>query len=139
MVLFELLGPVIELAGYLGMTLLWLLHMISLTTFLVFLFLSFGMGVLLTTNSILLERLSFQMYPRVGQQITLFIAGVIENFGYRQLTAVFRIIGLFRWIASGKARSDWGTVRRNATWQAAGASGAATTADPSRRDPGGRP
>jgi cellulose synthase/poly-beta-1,6-N-acetylglucosamine synthase-like glycosyltransferase len=117
MILFELLGPVVEAVGYVAMVTLWLLHMIPLQSFLVFLFLSVGMGILLSTNAIFLERLSFQMYPRVGQQLILFIVAIVENFGYRQLTAVYRLIGLGAWVFSGKARSDWGQIRRDGSWQ----------------------
>jgi cellulose synthase/poly-beta-1,6-N-acetylglucosamine synthase-like glycosyltransferase len=117
MILFELLGPIIEALGYVAMIALWLLHLIPLQSFLVFLFLSVGMGVLLSTNAIFLERLSFQLYPRVGQQLTLFAAAVLENFGYRQLTALFRLMGLMRWVFSGKAGSDWGRIVRNGSWQ----------------------
>lgn len=117
MILFELLGPIVEAAGYIGMLTLWLLHMIPLQSFLVFLFLSVGMGILLSTNAIFLERLSFQMYPRVGQQLILFVVAILENFGYRQLTAIYRLMGLAGWVFSGKARSDWGQIVRDGSWQ----------------------
>jgi cellulose synthase/poly-beta-1,6-N-acetylglucosamine synthase-like glycosyltransferase len=117
MILFELLGPVVEAVGYVAMVTLWLLNLIPLASFLVFLFLSVGMGILLSMNAIFLERLSFQMYPRVGQQLKLFLVAILENFGYRQMTAVFRLIGLGRWIFSGKARSDWGHIIRDGSWQ----------------------
>jgi cellulose synthase/poly-beta-1,6-N-acetylglucosamine synthase-like glycosyltransferase len=117
MILFELLGPIVEAVGYVAMVMLWLLHLIPLQSFLVFLFLSVGMGVLLSTNAIFLERLSFQMYPRVGQQLILFAAGIAENFGYRQMTAAFRLVGLFKWLFSGKARSAWGEIVREGSWQ----------------------
>ena len=117
MIVFELLGPVVEAVGYVAMVTLWLLHLIPLQSFLVFLFLSVGMGILLSMNAIFLERLSFQMYPRVGQQLILFGVAVLENFGYRQMTAVFRLVGLFKWIFSGKARSDWGRIVRDGSWQ----------------------
>jgi cellulose synthase/poly-beta-1,6-N-acetylglucosamine synthase-like glycosyltransferase len=117
MILFELLGPIVEALGYVAMVMLWLLHLIPLQSFIVFLFLSVGMGIMQSTNAIFLERLSFQMYPRVGQQLILFAAAVVENFGYRQMTALFRLIGLGRWFFSGKARSDWGQITRDGSWQ----------------------
>ncbi len=117
MIVFELLGPLVEVTGYVAMVTLWLLHLIPLQSFLVFLFLSIGMGILLSMNAIFLERLSFQMYPRVGQQLILFGAAVIENFGYRQMTTLFRLVGLIKWLFSGKARSDWGRIVRDGSWQ----------------------
>ena len=57
------------------------------------------------------------MYPRVGQQLRLFAAAVLENFGYRQLIAFWRVIGLVKWLFSGKARSHWGKIARDGSWQ----------------------
>jgi hypothetical protein len=99
------------------MIILWSLHLIPLQFFLVFLFLAVGMGVMLSTNAIFLEELSFQMYPRVGQQLKLFAAAVLENFGYRQLIAFWRVIGMARWLFSGNARSHWGEIARDGSWQ----------------------
>ena len=117
MILFELLGPVVELAGYLGVIILWWLHLIPLQSFLVFLFLAIGMGMMLSTNAIFLEELSFQMYPRVGQQLRLFAAAVLENFGYRQMVALWRVVGLFKWLVSGRSRGKWGKIARDGSWQ----------------------
>lgn len=117
MVLFELFGPIVEVSGYVGMVVLWSLHLIPLQPFLVFLFLSVGMGIMLSTNAIFLEQLSFQMYPRVGQQLKLYAAAVLENFGYRQLTALWRLMGLVNWLFSGKSRSHWGKIARDGSWQ----------------------
>jgi cellulose synthase/poly-beta-1,6-N-acetylglucosamine synthase-like glycosyltransferase len=117
MFLFELLGPIIEVLGYVATIVLWFFHLIPLLSFLVFIFLALGMGIMLSTNAIFLEELSFQMYPRMGQQLKLFAAAVLENFGYRQLTAWWRVIGVFRWMFSGKARSHWGVIARDGSWQ----------------------
>jgi len=99
------------------MIVLWSLHLIPLLFFLVFLFLAVGMGIMLSTNAIFLEELSFQMYPRVGQQLRLFVAAVLENLGYRQLIAFWRVIGVLKWLFSGKARSHWGQIARDGAWQ----------------------
>ena len=117
MIVFELLGPVVEVLGYVAMVVLWALDMIPLQSFLVFLFLAIGMGVLLSTNAIFLEELSFQMYPRLGQQLKLFAAAVLENFGYRQLVSFWRLTGLVRWCFSGESRSHWGQIARDGSWQ----------------------
>jgi cellulose synthase/poly-beta-1,6-N-acetylglucosamine synthase-like glycosyltransferase len=117
MILFELLGPLVELAGYIAVAVLWWLQLIPLQSFLIFLFLALGMGIMLSTNAIFLEELSFQMYPRIGQQLKLFAAAVIENFGYRQLVTFWRVLGLFKWMISGRSRSKWGKIARDGSWQ----------------------
>ncbi|MEO8224941.1 MAG: glycosyltransferase family 2 protein, partial [Gammaproteobacteria bacterium] len=117
MFIFELVGPVIEVLGYLTMIPLFIFDLIPLQSFLVFLFLSIGLGVLLSTNALFLEELSFQLYPRAGQQLKLFLIAVLENFGYRQLTALWRCIAVIDWLFTFWKRSRWGKVARDGSWQ----------------------
>ena len=117
MVLFELIGPAIEVLGYTAMIVLWWFELIPLESFLVFLFASVGLGVLLSTNAMFLEELSFQMYPRSGQQLKLFAAAVLENFGYRQLNSIWRFTGLCKWLFSSRKRGRWGDISRDGSWQ----------------------
>jgi hypothetical protein len=117
MLLFECIGPVIEVLGYVSIIVLGLAGVLSPEAFFVFLFASVGLGVLLSTNALVLEELSFHLYPRPGQQGRLFLVAILENFGYRQLTSVWRLMGLARWLMRLRGRSRWGRVHRNATWQ----------------------
>jgi cellulose synthase/poly-beta-1,6-N-acetylglucosamine synthase-like glycosyltransferase len=114
---FELVGPVIEVIGYATMIPLWLLGLIPLQSFLVFLFLSLGLGVLLSTNALFLEEISFQMYPRLGQQIKLFGIAILENFGYRQVTSFWRFLAVINWLFSFRQESRWGNIARDGSWQ----------------------
>ncbi len=117
MLLFECLGPVIEILGYLSVIVLGLLGLLSPQAFFAFLFASIGLGVLLSVNAMMLEEISFHLYPRPRQQLKLFLVAVLENFGYRQLTSLFRVIGLVRWVVKLRRRSRWGHMRRSAEWQ----------------------
>ncbi|MDE2219823.1 MAG: glycosyltransferase family 2 protein, partial [Gammaproteobacteria bacterium] len=67
--------------------------------------------------AIFLEELSFQMYPRIGQQLKLFAAAVFENLGYRQMVTFWRVLGLLKWMAGGRSRSKWGKIARDGSWQ----------------------
>ncbi|MFC5578693.1 glycosyltransferase family 2 protein [Lysobacter niabensis] len=120
MLFFECIGPFIEVLGYVSMIVLGLAGVLSPEAFFVFLFASVGLGVLLSANALVLEELSFHLYPRPGQQFKLFLVAIFENFGYRQLTSVWRLMGLVRWLVRLRGRSRWGRVRRNATWQQEG-------------------
>ncbi len=71
-----------------------------------------GLGVLLSASSIALEEMSFHVYPRARDTARLFLMSVLENFGYRQLNSVWRIIGMFGWILRRPAR--WGEMPRGA-------------------------
>jgi len=117
MLIFELLGPAIEVLGYLSVIVLGFSGLLSVQAFLVFLFAAVGLGVLLSVNAMVLEELSFHLYPRPSQQLKMFAVAILENFGYRQLTSVYRFIGLLRWMGKLRRRSSWGTVQRNAHWQ----------------------
>ena len=94
-----------------------LLGLLSPQAFFAFLFASIGLGVLLSVNAMMLEEISFHLYPRPRQQLKLFLVAVLENFGYRQMTSLFRVIGLLRWGVKLRRRSKWGHVRRRADWQ----------------------
>jgi cellulose synthase/poly-beta-1,6-N-acetylglucosamine synthase-like glycosyltransferase len=113
--LFECYGPLIEVAGYAFMALLWLLGATSTEAFVTFLLLAFSLGFLLSVSALLLEEISYHVYPRFSQMGVLVVAALAENFGYRQLVTVWRLIGLTRWLRG--ARSTWGTMTRKGTWQ----------------------
>ena len=117
MLLFEFVGPVIEVLGYAAMIPLFLFDLIPLTSFLVFLFVSIGMGVLLSTNALFLEELSFHLYPRTGQQFKQFGVAILENFGYRQLNSLWRFMAVVKWLFSFWAKGHWGEIARDGSWQ----------------------
>lgn len=118
MLLFECIGPVIEVLGYTVMIILFAFDMISAEAFMVFLFASIGLGILLSTNALFLEELSFHLYPRPTQQLKLFLVAILENFGYRQMNSLWRFLGLLRCFRRKKRR--WGKMNRKASWQQQG-------------------
>jgi hypothetical protein len=54
--------------------------------------------------------MSFHIYPRASHLAWLMLAALVENFGYRQLTSVWRLMGLVSWVFFSKGR--WGTMKR---------------------------
>ena len=115
MMLFEWLGPLLEVLGYVLMTLFFVLGMISWQAFAVFLFTAIGFGILLSVSGLLLEEISFSLYKKPKHLLWLLFAVVAENFGYRQLNSVWRLMGLFRWMFGSKGK--WGDMKRKASWQ----------------------
>lgn len=114
-ILFEWFGPVIEVCGYLFMILGFWFGLISLPAFLVFTLVAIVLGILLSISALMLEEMSFHLYPRRKQFAILLLLAVLENFGYRQLTMFWRLQGLLHWIFGAKAK--WGTMTRSANWQ----------------------
>ncbi|WP_374583778.1 glycosyltransferase family 2 protein [Pseudoduganella sp.] len=114
-ILFEWLGPVVELFGYAFMAVAWWQGWVSWESFAIFLFVAIGLGILLSAFGLLLEEISFHLYPRASQILTLAAVVVVENFGYRQLNSWWRLVGLYKWARGGEAK--WGVMTRKATWQ----------------------
>ena len=115
MVLFEWLGPLVEVGGYLFMLIAYASGAISWNAFAAFLFMAVGLGVLLSISGLLLEELSFHLYPRFWQVALLLLVVFAENLGYRQLTTWWRLVGLFQW--ASRRESRWGEMRRKGLGQ----------------------
>jgi cellulose synthase/poly-beta-1,6-N-acetylglucosamine synthase-like glycosyltransferase len=115
MVIFEWLGPLVEVTGYLFIVLIYLYGAISLQALWVFLFIAVGFGLLLSVSGLVLEEMSFHLYPRGRHLAWLIVAVLVENLGYRQLNSVWRLTGLVRWMFGGHAQ--WGEMKRKGSWQ----------------------
>jgi cellulose synthase/poly-beta-1,6-N-acetylglucosamine synthase-like glycosyltransferase len=115
MLLFEWLGPLVEIGGYVFMIWAYFSGMISWDAFGAFLFVAIGLGILLSASGLLLEEMSFHIYPRGRQLLMLGLVVILENFGYRQLNSVWRLTGLWRWAM--QKESSWGTMKRKGSWQ----------------------
>jgi cellulose synthase/poly-beta-1,6-N-acetylglucosamine synthase-like glycosyltransferase len=113
-VLFELLGPFIEVAGYLLMPLFYLFGFINFTTFWLFIFAAFSVGLLLSISGLWLEELSFSTYTKPRQLVVLILVAILENLGYRQINAFWRIFGMLEWLS--RKRKKWGEMTRRAEW-----------------------
>lgn len=113
-VLFEWLGPVFELSGYVFMIVGFSYGVISVPAFWAFTLVAIVLGVLQSTSALLLEEMSFHLYPEPRQVFTLFVIAVLENFGYRQLNVIWRMTGLLQWMFATKPK--WGTMTRSANW-----------------------
>lgn len=118
MMLFEWLGPLIEVAGYVLVAIGYALGIVSGAAFGAFLLLALGLGIALSASALLLEEVSFHVYERPRDLALLACAAVLENLGYRQLVALWRLEGLARWASGGSAR--WGEMTRSARWQKGG-------------------
>jgi cellulose synthase/poly-beta-1,6-N-acetylglucosamine synthase-like glycosyltransferase len=112
---FEALGPVVEIAGYVFMASMFALGLVSGQALVAFLLASLGMGLLLSVAAVLLEEMSFHLYQRPRHFAVLLAAMLLENFGYRQLTALWRLRAVVAWALL--RRSEWGEMKRSADWQ----------------------
>jgi cellulose synthase/poly-beta-1,6-N-acetylglucosamine synthase-like glycosyltransferase len=93
----ERFGPAVEVLGLVLLTAMFLLKLLPALAFVAFLLLVFALGFLVSMSALVLEDVSFRMYPRWGQAARLSIAAAVENLGYRQLVAFWRFDALLRW------------------------------------------
>ena len=63
----------------------------------------------LSLAAVALEELSFRRYPCLSDLVHLFLLSIVENFGYRQLTAWWRLKGT---ISAIRGVQDWGKMTR---------------------------
>lgn len=109
--MFELLAPVIELFGLLVMAVGLLVGVVDVGYAALFLAVAYGYALLVNLASLTIEELTFHKYPRWRDLGHAFVASIAENFGYRQLTALWRVEGLWNGIRGGK--HVWGTMTRS--------------------------
>ncbi len=125
MLLVEWLSPAIEVVGYVYMLLGLLLGFVDYQVMAIFLSVSIGFGTLLSVMGLVLEEISFKVYSRPGQAVRLFAAAVLENFGFRQLVSLFRLLGILQWLAG--TEHQWGEMNHQAPWE--------SETDPAPTDP----
>jgi cellulose synthase/poly-beta-1,6-N-acetylglucosamine synthase-like glycosyltransferase len=114
LVLFELLGPIVELSGYGVAVAAWLTGSLTTTVFLLFLAVSILYGLILSFGAIALEDASFGRHPGWDQLGRVLAFAVLENAGYRQLSHLWRLEGLWQLVRGG----EWGAMERTGLGEA---------------------
>ena len=106
---FEAIGPVIEIGGVavtiaavvfglLNTEIAWLLFLAAVVY-----------GTMISLTSVILEEVSFRRYLRVRDLGRMVCYGAIESFGYRQLSAWWRMRGVIDFLRGKRA---WGAMTR---------------------------
>jgi cellulose synthase/poly-beta-1,6-N-acetylglucosamine synthase-like glycosyltransferase len=107
--LFEALGPCVEVLGYLVVFLSYLLGILNVEFFLLFLLMAVVYGIFLSVAAILMEELSFRRYPSWEDLSKLILFGILENFGYRQMLSLFKVMSFWSFLTN---RRLWGRMER---------------------------
>ena len=105
----EMVGPLLELLGYVAMLLAWSAGAISVQYLLAFFFMAVALGGLVSLVAVALEEFAFHRYSRPSDVVRLFLLAIAENFGFRQMTLYWRVRGMAR-LMTGSA--DWGRMER---------------------------
>jgi hypothetical protein len=106
---FELCGPLVEALGPPIIVVAALTGELSLPFLISFLVLSVLMGVLLSVAALALEEFSFRRHARNPEAVRLLLFAVAENFGYRQLVDLWRLVAFGDIV---RKKHSWGAQRR---------------------------
>jgi hypothetical protein len=109
-VVFELVGPVIELLGYAWFIVQMIVGSLDPLFVSLFFVLALLSGFLLSLGGFMLEELSLSFYRAPGDMRRLVMTALLDNFGYRQLLLLYRVRGMFRHLRGYKA---WGRMVRS--------------------------
>ena len=107
--LFEFLGPVVELFGYLAVPLSLWLGYLDVEFAIAFFLAAVGLGALLSVAAIFLEELRLNRYPRWLDILKLSLYGILENFGYRQINTLWRAWAIVSFL---RKNQSWGAMER---------------------------
>jgi cellulose synthase/poly-beta-1,6-N-acetylglucosamine synthase-like glycosyltransferase len=110
-VLFEAIGPIIEIVGTLSVILALGLGRLDPHVALLFFALALSYGLVLSFGALLAEEHAFRRYRRWRCLARLAAAAVLENFGYRQFLSLVRVWSIVT-LARRRGRRDWGQMSR---------------------------
>jgi hypothetical protein len=119
--LFELIGPALEVAGYVILPIAAALGLLQIELLAAFLLVALVLGILLSVSALALEELSFRRHSRHRDALRLLAYAVVDNLGYRQLNDAYRAIGIVDFL---RKRGGWGEMERRGIGRGAGEQGA---------------
>lgn len=106
---FEAIGPVIELAGYLLIPILWFFNVLDITFAMMFFALAILYNIMLSLLALIVDDLLFQRYDRAIDLAKMMLSAFLEFIGYRQILTFRRTLAFFTVIFK---RGHWGQIRR---------------------------
>ena len=109
-VIFEMLGPLLEILGYFSMGLAYFFDLLRPGFVGVFFLLAVLYGVFVSTSAVLIEVYTEQKYSSILDYLKLFLYSILENFGYRQFNTIVRAISL---IGYNHGENEWGTISKD--------------------------
>lgn len=109
LLLFEGWGIILEVLGYIFFAIAWWRGALQTDFVLAFLFVAFFCGAALSLIGVLLGEMTPRPYTKAIHWMGLTVFAFLENFGYRQLTSVLRLMGLVDFIFN---YGSWGQMER---------------------------
>lgn len=97
-VVFEMLGPIVEMLGYIIFISFFAVGKLNYAFCWMFFIFAVILGVILSLLSLLLGEYSIRRYPRLRDVAILFLFSILENFFYRQYLSLVRFKAFFDYL-----------------------------------------
>jgi cellulose synthase/poly-beta-1,6-N-acetylglucosamine synthase-like glycosyltransferase len=108
-VFVELLAPVIEALGLLGLVAGLSVGAVDWPFAALFFALAYGLGIVMSIFTIALEEWSYRAYGGLRDRLRLAAWALAEGLGYREITTVWRLRGLVKYM---RGTTEWGVMTR---------------------------
>ena len=108
-VLVELMAPVVEVFGLLGLAFGLAYGAIDWEFAGLFFLFAYGYALVLDVLTLVLDELSYSRYNRMSDRLLLLVWAALGSMGYRQITVYWRLRGLIKFF---RKKTDWGTMTR---------------------------
>jgi cellulose synthase/poly-beta-1,6-N-acetylglucosamine synthase-like glycosyltransferase len=105
----ELLAPVIEAFGIIGLVIGLLVGAVNWPFAILFFFVAYGLGIIFSVLTIALDEIGFSRKRSARQRFRLLGWAFVENVGYRQLSVVWRLKGISSYLRGSR---EWGRMER---------------------------
>ena len=105
----EFLAPVLEAVGVITLLVGLAVGAVNGPFAALFFAAAYGYGMLLTMLTLLLEEIFYHRYQSWQDRVWLITWTILENFGYRQLTVLWRLRGLIKFL---RGQKGWGAMER---------------------------
>ena len=76
---------------------------------LAFLAITFTFGIFVSVSTLILEEMELQRFPKARDLAILTLVAIVENVGYRQLSNVWRLRGIWQFL---RKQQGWGQMTR---------------------------
>lgn len=108
--LFEVGGPLVETVGYVTVVVAAISGALNVPFMILFVLVAMAYGVALSISALLMDEMHLRRGQSARDVVRLVGFTVVENFGYRQVLAVWRFLVTVR-MARGK-KGTWGNMER---------------------------
>lgn len=106
---FDVITPILETVGFILVPLCTLAGIFSIEFFIAYCAVIFGFGICLSLGSFVLAEFSLHRHDRMSDLWWMGLGAIVENFGYRQLNSIWRVMGIWQFL---KRKQGWGDMPR---------------------------